>query len=211
MPWSRCGGRCLAEARPRAGHAGWLVFAAFLAAGALLARPAPPEALDWQPALALREPWRAFSAAFVHYSMLHLAANLAGTLLVGVLGHAARLPMSSVAAWLAAWPLTQFGLLLQPDLLHYGGLSGVLHAGVAIVGVHLAWRGAGGRRAVGLALLAGLAVKVLSETPWAGVLRHPGGWDIAVAPFAHASGALAGLLCALIAGGLSARRLPSAA
>ncbi|HEY0858541.1 MAG TPA: hypothetical protein VGE16_15865, partial [Albitalea sp.] len=68
-----------------------------------------------------------------------------------------------------------------------------------------------GRRRVGLALLAGLALKVLLEAPWAGALRHPHGWDIAVAPLAHASGALAGLLCALIAGGLAARRLPSAA
>ncbi|CAG1017873.1 hypothetical protein BURC_02573 [Burkholderiaceae bacterium] len=211
MPSWRCGGRCLAEREQRAGAAGWLVFAALLAAGALLAWPAPRDALDWQPALALREPWRAFSAVFVHYSALHLAANLAGALLVGALGHAARLPTPSVIAWLAAWPLTQLGLLLQPELLHYGGLSGLLHAGVAVAGVHLVWRGAGGRRRVGLALLAGLAIKVVGEAPWAGALRHPGGWDIAVAPFAHASGALAGLLCALIAGGLAARRLPSAA
>ena len=35
-------------------------------------------------------------------------------------------------AWLLSWPLTQWGLMLQPELLHYGGLSGVLHGGAAI-------------------------------------------------------------------------------
>lgn len=187
------------------------MFAALLGLGALLGGLAPREALDWQPARALADPWRAFSAVFVHYSALHLAANLAGALLVGALGQAARLPLASLAAWLAAWPLTQFGLLLQPELLHYGGLSGVLHAGVAVAAVHLLWRGERRRRQIGAALLAGLLLKVASEAPWAEALRYPSGWDIAVAPLAHASGALMGLLCALIAGAWSARGLPSAA
>jgi hypothetical protein len=51
-----------------------------------------------------------------------------------------------VAAWVCAWPLTQLGLLMRPDLSHYGGLSGVLHAGAAIVALHLVWRGARARR-----------------------------------------------------------------
>lgn len=208
---SRCGGRCLAEPRRSAGAAGWLLFSALLCAGALAAWPLPREAIDWQPALAVAEPWRVFSASFVHYSGLHLSANLAGALLVGALGHAARVPVSSVAAWLAAWPLTHVGLSLQPELAHYGGLSGVLHAGVAVAAVHLAWRGEAGRRRIGLLLLAGLLIKVLGETPWAGALRHPAGWDIAVAPLAHASGALAGVACALIAGLLRRADLPSAA
>ena len=56
-----------------------------------------------------------------------------------------------VAAWACAWPLTQLGLLVRPDLLHYGGLSGVLHAGAAIVALHLVWRGARLRRLIGAA------------------------------------------------------------
>ena len=43
------------------------------------------------------------------------------------------------------------------------------------------------------AVLSGLALKVMAETPWGEVLRHPAGWDIAVVPFAHASGLAAGL------------------
>jgi len=189
----------------------WVALAILLCAGALAGWAVPHEAIDWQPALAAREPWRASSAVFVHYSALHLGANLAGALLVAALGHAARMPLRGTLAWLAAWPLTQLVLLLQPALLHYGGLSGVLHAGVAVVGVHLVAAQRGRSRAIGAEILAGLLVKVLTEAPWAGPLRHPAGWDIAVAPFAHASGVAAGVACAVIAEALARRayhRLP---
>jgi rhomboid family GlyGly-CTERM serine protease len=190
----------LAERRAVASSSlAWSVLAVILCAGAVLARQADPVAIDWQPGLAAREPWRAFSAAFVHYSSLHLAANLAGALLVGALGHAAGVPLRSSAAWLAAWPLTQWGLLLQPALLHYGGLSGVLHAGVAVVVVHLLAAGSRHQRLIAAALCAGLAVKLLGEAPWQGALRHPSGWDIAVAPFAHVSGVMMGTIAALVA------------
>jgi hypothetical protein len=46
-------------------------------------------ASDWQPALALREPWRAWSGR-LFTSTLHLVANLAGTALVGALGFIAH-------------------------------------------------------------------------------------------------------------------------
>jgi len=188
---------------------GWAAVAGVLIVGALLAWPLAPAHIDWQPALAATQPWRAVSAVFVHYSVLHLTANLAGAALVGALGHLAPVPRRSVIAWCIAWPLTQFGLLLQPQLLHYGGLSGVLHAGVAVVGVQLVCAGRGGRRRIGIAILAVLVLKVLSEAPWAGPLRHPAGWDIAVAPLAHASGVLMGALCAAIAEGWWRRRSPA--
>ena len=143
---------------------------------------------------------------FVHYSGLHLLANLAGALLVGALGWAARVPARSVVAWAAAWPLTQFGLLAQPALLQYGGLSGVLHAGVVVVAVHLVFEGTRTQRRVGAATLLIVLIKVLNETPWAGPLSHPAGWDIAVAPMAHASGLVAGVLTALAAQAWHRRR-----
>lgn len=168
------------------------------AAGALLAWWLPAAWLDWQPGLVAHEPWRAFSAAFVHWSARHLGANVLGALVVGALGRAARLPPAAALAWLVAWPLVQLGLLMQPELAHYGGLSGVLHAGVAVAGLWLVVTGRGRRRSVGAALLAGLAIKVLLERPWAGALAHPAGWDIAVAPLAHACGAVAGVLTAAL-------------
>lgn len=167
-----------------------------LAVIALAGAARSPTALDWQPGLALSEPWRAFSAAGVHYSRLHLGANLAGLLLVGALGWAGQIQLRAAVAWLLAWPLSQLALLVQPALLHYGGLSGVLHAGVAVASVHLLAAGTRAQRRIGGAIGAVLCLKVLSESPWGPPLRHPEGWDIAVAPIAHATGLLAGLTCA---------------
>lgn len=162
----------------------------------------PSSALDWQPALARTEPWRAWTAVFVHLSTLHLAANLAGSVGVAAWGAVARVPARSVAAWLIAWPLVQWGLLMQPELQHYGGLSGVLHAGVAVVAVHLACAGCRAHRRIAAAVLVVLVAKLLIESPWSGAISHPAGWDIPVAPGAHVSGALAGVLVSALAEGV---------
>jgi len=178
----------------------WVGVAVVLAAAALLGWRLPPERLDWQPALALGQPWRAWTAVGVHYSPAHLIGNLAGVALTGLCGWAVRVPARLAGAWLAAWPLTQFALLVRPDLLHYGGLSGVVHAGVAAIVV---WVLATGRtraqRWVGALVAIGFVAKLLSESPWGDALRHPAGWDIATAPIVHTTGALAGALCALAA------------
>ena len=198
----------------------WLVVASLLAAGAVLALPWSANTLDWQPTLAARQPWRAWTGAWVHWSHQHLWANLAGTLVVAALGWAARLPTAAALAWAAAWPLTQLGLLTRLELTHFGGLSGVLHAGVAVAAVWLVWPEGGGlsrlprvprlprmprmtrmtrQRWVGCGLLAGLIVKLLTESPWGPALRHSAQWDIATAPLAHTTGAIAGGVCAAVA------------
>jgi rhomboid family GlyGly-CTERM serine protease len=158
-------------------------------------------ALEWRPDSAWREPWRIWSAAWVHYSRLHLLANAAGAALVMALGLAARMPARAALAWFIAWPLTHLALLLRPELAGYGGLSGVLHAGVAVVAVELGLRRGRARR-LGLVIAAVLLLKLVLEEPWGPALRWPAGWDIAVAPFAHAAGVAAGALCALLAAGL---------
>jgi len=175
----------------------WVALAALLAAGSVLGWFVPAALWDWQPSLAASEPWRCWSAAFVHWSERHLVANLAGTAVVAALGWVGRLSSRSALAWALAWPLTQLALLLQPGLLHYGGLSGVLHAGVAVAVVELLRRG-GRQRIVALAIGLGLLVKIALEQPWGAPLRHPADWDIAIAPLAHATGAAAGLLLALL-------------
>ena len=103
------------------------------------------QALDWQAALGLREPWRLWTCAWVHWSAAHLAVNLAGGAVVAFVGWRARLPAAAAVAWCVAWPLTQ-GLMaairpaeLAAAMPHYGGLSGVLHAGVVVLGLCLAW------------------------------------------------------------------------
>jgi rhomboid family GlyGly-CTERM serine protease len=176
------------------GARAWAAVAALLGAGSVLAWLMPAAALDWQPSRAAAEPWRAWSAAFVHWSGGHLLANLAGLAVVTAFGVVAAVTPRCALAWVLAWPLTHAALLLQPGLAHYGGLSGVLHAGVAIAALQVVRRRHGWPRAIGAAVLGGLALKIVLEAPWASTLAHPRGWNIAVAPLAHAAGAVAGAL-----------------
>ena len=173
------------------------MMSATLGAGAALGWFVPTLAWDWQPGLVWQQPWRWWTAAFVHWSPLHAAANLGAALLVALFGAVARVPARVALAWLLAWPLTHLGLLVAPGLLHYGGVSGVLHAGVAAVIVYLVLLAPGVRRRIALALGAGLLLKLWFEAPWGAPLRQAPGWDIAVVPLAHATGTLAGALGAL--------------
>ena len=188
-------------ARPTADRF-WCWLCAVAAAGAVLVWALGPQfldptLLDWQPGRAASQPWRAISAAWVHLSLLHLGANLLGSAVLATLGTVAGCGKRATLAWALAWPLTHWALLLQPALAHYGGLSGVLHAGVAVAAVQVLRHDHGARRWVGAALLAGLALKCTLEAPWAGPLRTVPGWDIPIASLAHASGSVAGLFCAL--------------
>ena len=178
----------------------WAALCGLAAGGALLAQPIDPALLRWQPELAAAQPWRSISAAWVHLSPLHLGANLLGTALVAALGISAGCGRRAALAWALAWPLTHLALLAQPGLRQYGGLSGLLHAGVAVASWQLLRGDRGRRRAIGATLAAGLLLKLLLEAPWQGPLRQVPGWDIAIAPLAHASGAAAGWLCAMACG-----------
>ena len=184
---------------PPAAARAWLGACAAAAVLALLAWAAPRPLLDWQPALAFSEPWRLITAAAVHWSPMHLGANLLGVAVVAWFGAAGHLPSAATAAWLVAWPLTHLGLLVEPELAHYGGLSGVLHAAVATGGCWLALSARGRAGVVGAAVVAGLGAKVLLEVPWGTPLRIVPGWDIPLAPLAHATGTVAGLACATAA------------
>jgi len=175
----------------------WTVQCLVLAWGAVLAFALPAGYLDWQPGL-VAQIWRWWSAAWVHWSAQHLLANLAGVLVLAALGRAARLPRRAALAWLLAWPLTHLALLTRAELAHFGGLSGVLHAGVAVAVVTLLFRTGRADRGWGLAIGLGLVLKIMLEQPFGPALRQVPGWDIAIAPLAHASGALAGTLCALL-------------
>lgn len=184
---------CTALPSPPPRPWGWLGGCAALALLSLAAWPWPREALDWQPGLLAAQPWRSVTAALVHWTPRHLAANLAGCAVLALLGWRAGLGRAQVLAGLVALPLTQLGLLLRPELARYAGLSGELHALTAIAALSLVARG-GRERWVGGGIVAGLALKLALEQPFGPVLRATPGFDFPVAPFAHLSGALAGAL-----------------
>jgi rhomboid family GlyGly-CTERM serine protease len=193
--------------RPQPAPRAWASLVIALSLSALAFWFAPREALDWQPGLAVTQPWRCWTAALVHLSPLHLQANLFGCAVVAAFGMAARLPRRATWAWLAAWPLTHAALAAQPQLLHYSGLSGLLHAGVAIAALHLACHAASRRdRLIGLAVIAGLATKLVLEQAWLARPQDVPGWDVRIAPFAHLTGTVAGLLCAATAQWIAGRR-----
>lgn len=214
----------------------WMLVAALLAAGALgvaALGDAARTTLDWQPATLVAQPWRAWTAAWVHLGTTHLVANLGAVGLLALLGRRAGLGPRDATAWALAWPLTHalmsaaatawpagFGAWLP----HVAGMSGVLHAGVAIAALSLAGRrdepasvaasadadapvhpeaaappyveGPDPRRArlVGRMLLVGLAAKVIAESPWDLAPRLDAVLGIAVAPEVHLAGALAGAI-----------------
>ncbi|MBL8327823.1 MAG: rhombosortase [Rubrivivax sp.] len=195
-----------APRRALGARAAWCGVAALLALGALLGTLGPAQRLDWQPALAAAEPWRAWTAAFVHLDRWHLLANLAGAAVLALLGVTARSTGADVWAWLAAWPLTHALLGFWPAVQHYAGLSGALHAGVAVAALGLVLRERGRVRAVGALILAGLLLKLLDEAAWDAPVRRLPGWDFPVAVLAHATGVAAGLACAGVAWATSRRK-----
>ena len=165
-------------------------------------------ALLWTRDTAWSQPWRCWTAAWVHGSAPHLLGNLLGTVLVVLLGLAARVPPRAALAWALAWPLTQLGLFADAHLPAYGGLSGVLHAGAAVAALHLLAHPA--LRGLGAAVLVGLLAKVLGEAPWQAALWPSAALGIAVAPLAHVSGVMSGLLCGVACGLLSGVFRPTA-
>jgi hypothetical protein len=186
----------------------WLMTSAGLAAASMLVWWADSATIDWQPQHAWPQVWRWWSAALVHWTPLHLGANLLATALVAAYGWAARAPMSVTLAWIASWPFTHLALLAKPELMHYGGLSGVLHAGVAATTVWLMLRGQGAQRAVGWLMAIGQGVKLWVEEPWGAAIHPPSELDVAVAPLAHASGSLVGALLTLLVLRLGTRTGP---
>jgi len=77
------------------------------------------------------------------------------------------------------------------------------------VAVAAVFAAAGGpARGAGAALLAGLALKIVLEAPWEPTLRDDAMLGIAVAPLAHATGALAGAAAAAAACALGYHRRP---
>lgn len=183
--------------------AAWVALAGLLIAGVLAGALLPPPVWDtwvWRRDLP-GQAWRWWTAAWVHWNPLHLAANIAGALALAWLGWAARLATSATLAWALAWPLAHLGLWIvwgPEGPLRYAGLSGVLHAGVAVAVIHLLASTERPMRWIGAALGVGLGAKLGQEVPWQPVAAGVSpGWGFTVAVWAHATGAAAGVILGL--------------
>lgn len=161
--------------------------------------PANVSALVLHPNQGWHQTWPSWWAtAWVHGSAPHLARNLAGVVLLAAMGWATQVRMPATVAWLLAWPLTHIGMIWRPELTSYVGLSGVLHAGATIIACHQIITPPTPNprsRILGWTLLIGLVFKLIMENPWGPVLILSSASAIKVAPWAHFSGVMAGLVC----------------
>jgi rhomboid family GlyGly-CTERM serine protease len=176
----------------------WLLVCAIL--GAELASLG--EALEYRRGLAFSEPWRLFTAHYVHLSFLHASLNAVALILLGHL-FADRLRPRDMCAMLIVAPMLlslAFWFVL-PELQWYRGLSGVLHA-IYFAGC-VAWvaQTTGRARWLPIAALVGGAAKVLVEQPWDASFPMHEVLRVAVVPQAHLVGAIVGT-----AAGLALRR-----
>ncbi len=174
----------------------WLlpILAAALAVGIALAGDTGREFLRYdRPAIAAGEVWRLLSGHFAHLGTSHLVLNVAGLALVWFLvaAHLTR------RQWLLVTVLVIGGIdlgfwFLQPQLIGYVGLSGLLH-GLLAAGVVA---GLGSRRIEPIVLAVILVAKIAYEQlagPLPGSEATTGG---AVIVAAHAYGVVAGAVAA---------------
>ena len=147
---------------------------------------------------------RYWSSAWVHSNAAHLLSNLAGLALLLGLAWVYQLPARAALAWLAAWPLTHIVLLLDPRLDTYWGMSGVLHAGMAVIAITLiAHRTADAAvpraRTLGWSLLTFLVSKVWLENPQLASVIPRTDLAMNVAPIGHLAGLATGATAAMAA------------
>jgi len=178
----------------------WPTLCAALAVASLAvwaAGPAAAAALQWDAGTWMRQPWTLFTSALVHLSGAHLLANLLALGALAILGWSMGAGTPASIALLGAWPLGTLALLAWPGVTRYSGLSGLVHAAVAVLWVHAAIRG----RAYPLTfvLFVALVFKLLGEHAWTTPVAFDPDWGFNVVYAAHLGGALTGAVCGLVA------------
>lgn len=174
-------------------------FAGALVVCALQALAPLPPWLEYRHELLGAQPWRVFSAHFVHLNWEHAVVNVAAWIVVARLfsteltsgRHLAVIAVSAlgVSAWLA-W--------IHPEIAWYRGLSGVLH-GIFFAGA-IAWTIAAMRLAdkdktslfLPIALIAVGWAKVIAEQPAGSAMPYAEWLDAAIVPQAHLAGSIIG-------------------
>lgn len=153
--------------------------------------------LAWHADTWTQTPWTGWTASLVHLSWIHLGANLLGLGAVAVLGYAVRAGGFAVAALLLAWPLSNLGLVLWPNVSTCAGLSGLLHAATAILWSFVAinLKTTAGNRFLAWMLFGGVALKLMLEQPWAIPVVFDPNFGFEVIQASHWLGTLVGATC----------------
>ena len=157
----------------------------------------PVHPLAWEAALWMRHPWTLWTAAWVHTSMGNLGGNLLAIALIAVAGAALGARRPSAMALLAAWPLSTLALLAWPQVTHYSGLGGPIHAAAAVLGMHAASRPA--LKPYSPLLFCALGLKLAVERAWTQPVAFDPSWGFNVVYAAHLTGTLAGAACGALA------------
>ena len=158
---------------------------------------------DWA-----RAPWTLWTGALVHLQAAYWLGNLLALTAVAALGTALNASRRDAAALLIAWPLGTLALLLWPEINNSWGLSGPIHAALAVLAVR-ARRGAR-TRTLGWLLLLGLAFKLVLESGWTRPVGFDPGWGLNIVHAAHLTSAALGLLAALALGRQPRQAAPDA-
>lgn len=185
----------------------WPVLCAVLALACLeawLQGPAVLASLQWDEALWLNKPWTLWTASLAHLSGGHLLANLLALAAIAVLGWSLRTGKAAALALFVAWPLGNLALLAWPEVRQYGGLSGLIHAAIAVLWADAALH----RKAWPLSYIVfgGMALKLLTEHAWTTPIAFDPAWGFNVVYASHLTGTLAGAACGIAAIAWSMRR-----
>lgn len=153
------------------------------------------QALTWRADTWAQHPWTLWTTPWVHIHTPHLIGN---QLAVGALAAMAWLVRPNAVAsvaWLLAWPTATLVLPWWPHIGYAVGLSGLIHAAVAVVAVHLLLCQdpfvPSSRRWGGL-LAAGLCAKLALEQGWHWPVVWSNSANMSVVQAAHLTGAVAG-------------------
>ncbi|MDP3252822.1 MAG: rhomboid family intramembrane serine protease [Hydrogenophaga sp.] len=181
----------------------WLVVCCVHGVASMLlwwAQSGAVEALTWRADHWADRPWTLWTSAWVHLNTPHLIGNQLALGALTAFAWVVRPSLRCAMAWLTAWPLTQFTLLLWPQIGYAVGLSGLLHAGAMVLAVQLIFKRIPIRKARrwGVLLALGVLTKTALERGW----WYPVVWDrandMSVVQAAHLSGVVWGVLLGLL-------------